>query len=275
MKKNLIQYAVILALTILSLTGVGQNILFDHHKDAIVLDFNRPFFAGDDGFTFPTFAISLYGRYAVSDKVNIVGDIPFAVARFEDNSPVNSFSENDSQLGNIYLGVEIEGKSEEYYAEIGFRLPTSSDDSFASAIGIFGNYDRIESYIEDFVNFSTRFNYFFNSDAKVKIRLRAGPNLLIYTGDIDTVESEILLDYAGQAIYETDRFNFKAGLVGQLLVTENDIDFSDRVVHSFGLGLDFNLGRTHPGINLRVPLDSDIGDIISTVVGLNLKFGID
>ncbi len=249
--------------------GRTQNIWLDHNENSITLDLNRPFFEGDENFTFPSLAFNIYGRYSVSEKVTLVADLPFAYSSFSFSGFGADESENNFVAGNMYLGAEIASNDKSFTTELGIRIPTATDDNIGSTVLVFSNYDRTESYVSDFMDIGARGNYFLSLEENLQLRLRGGANLLIFTGGEEDIDSELLADYAGQFIYSSGVVNAKFGISGQAIITESDLDFDERVVNSLGLAVDFDLNGFTPGVGVKLPLDQDVREIIDAVLSVN------
>ena len=111
--------------------------------------------AGD--LTFPSSIWFFSGRWALSNDLILVADIPLAFAEPD----VEGFATDmDSDMGNIYVGVDWRGTSPQFFGELGVRLPTVGDGSFATAIGAFTELvDRLEAFVPDLFAVQAAANY--------------------------------------------------------------------------------------------------------------------
>jgi len=241
----------------------AQNIWIDHKKDAIILDLQNPFLKFSP-FEFPTGYISLTGRFSINDRLTAVTELPFSISRF-DFGFTGMENVIDFNLGNIYLGLDFATNDGVNVNEFSIRLPTSG---FLTSGGTFSNLDRLEVFLDQSINVGFRSNYYFNNDGNVKFRLRGGPNILFST---EGFENEAFLDYAGQFILDVDAIYLKAGISGQFLITEQG-PFNELSNHFLGFGIDFKGQNFTQGLNLKIPLDTDIQDILSAVLSLNFSY---
>ncbi|MFQ6113378.1 MAG: hypothetical protein ACE5NG_04715 [bacterium] len=245
----------------------AQTIWLNQGQDnSIAIEVLKPEFDGDDDFTFISTAWFLSGRFSLGENVMIAGELPIAHGGIDTDFGVD---ESQTVIGNPYVGFEIRRQGSSMFAEIGVRPPLTPDDNpFASFVGLFSDFDRLEAFTPDILTVTGKVNYHRTNASKVVFRIRGGTALLINTegkGD----DTELFLDYSGQVGYEGDQFSLIGGLTGRFLASE-DGDLGERTVLQLGLAASVGLRNVRPGIHLRIPLDDDLTGVLDLVAGLNL-----
>ena len=188
----------------------AQNIWLRDTANAISIEILKPFFDDSDLDFFST-AIYLSGKFRISEKITFSAIVPMA------NGKVESFGTENSEfiLGNFYAGIEFKQSNNLWY-EVGIHAPTSPDDKFlALTIGLYSDFNRIESFISDYIILPIMVNYS-KTKGTFYYRFRSGPKLIINTGDnlFFNDEAEILLDYSGQLGSSSTTFSTILGLTG-------------------------------------------------------------
>lgn len=215
------------------------------------------------------------GRYAVSPRLNVVGELPFAYGDLKEID----IDGHRATIGNPYLAIEY-AASRPLVFELGVRAPLADEESFGTLIGLLTEFPtRSEAFLTDYVPVTASASYDFRLDDRLMFRLRGGPSLWLNTGDtVDpetdetiVLDTELLATYGGQLWYDAPRYNLGAGLIGRAALTA-DGDFGQRTLHQLGFSGNLVLGKVVPGLQFRVPLDDDDG--VDFVAGLNLGLRI-
>lgn len=258
-----------LACVLLPASAAAQSLWLVPHSDrAVYLEILKPSFDDGDDFTFTTSALFLSGRFAVGDNMVLVGEVPFANAGVD----VEDFDESESAVGNIYLGAEFRGTDSPVFGELGVRLPLTKDpDYFGEVFWYMDSVDRWEAFLNDIASVHAAFNYQYKAPSGLGIRGRVAPVLWIDTGEgpiADDVEFFAL--YSAQAWFEAANVAVGGGFSGRALLSEGDLDFGERTWHQFVLAGSFGLGRWWPGVQIRLPLDEDLTNVLDVVFGLSL-----
>lgn len=221
--------------------------------------------------SFMSSATFLGGRYAVSPKLNVVGELPFAYGDLDDVD----LDGDRATIGNPYLGIEVLA-SPRLTFEAGVRAPLADEENFGTLVGLLTEFPtRSEAFITDYVPLTAAALYDVRLNDNWLFRLRGGPSLWLNTDDaVDpetderiVLDTELLATYGGQLWYEAPRYNLGAGVMGRAALTE-DGDFGERTLHQLGLSGNLVLGNVVPGLQFRVPLDDDDG--VDFVAGLTL-----
>lgn len=238
--------------------AAAQSIWLDRNPSTtLLLEILRPDFEGDEHFSTLTFFAS--GRFTVSDRVAVVGQVPLANFSVDGGS---SFT-----IGNPYLGLEGRPGNGTVFVEFGIRAPLAQEDEFASITGLLTDVDRWEDFIPNAVCITVAGHHRSTSASGLMTRARIAPQLWIPTEGGD---AELFATYTGLIGYENETVRVAGGLGGRILITEGDLDLSERTTHQLELGADFGRGPIRPGASLRVPLDSDLSDALNVVYGVTL-----
>ena len=258
--------AIGIALTLQAVPLAGQSSQWlDGRSDKhLALEILKPNFDEGLNTTFATQAWFLSLRYALSPKVALIADVPYAHYG-ADGSP-----DTESTIGNPYIGIEARGEDSPISGEFGIRLPlVSEDNSSAQFVGAFADIDRWEAFWNDIVPISAMVNARWKSQQGAVAKLRAGPTLWASTGE-DT-ETELLLDYTAQIGYEGEWGSVIGGFTGVMLVTQDEANFGERTYHQLGVAGSLRFNRVMPGMSVRLPLDEFMKDIHDVVVGVHVS----
>lgn len=242
------------------------------HDKTIDLEILKPDFEGENNTTFATTSWFLTGRFPVSAHISIIGEIPFSYYKTDSEYGEN---QGENAFGNPYLGIEHSGDNSPVFGEFGLRLPLAPKEDASSALisGIVTEFvDRAEAFATDILPIYAVFNYMKVEQNGFMFRFRGGPVAWIATGDRN--DTEWFLLYSAQGGYQSQKFNFLAGLSGRWFMSAEDADFSEKTFHQFGISANVVLGAFKPGIVLKFPLDDDMKELLDLVFGLTLGFNL-
>jgi hypothetical protein len=145
--------------------------------------------------------------------------------------------------------------------------------NFARAIGYYSDYYRKTAFFSDILTITLGLNGFKRNKEGFFFKCRIGPEFWMNTErGSGSDRAELLLDYCGQAGFEINRFSVAAGLTGQMLITEGDLDFEERTVHQLGFEACLKAGKIWPSIRLLLPLDKYLKYHLDRVIALNCTF---
>lgn len=212
------------------------------------------------------------GRLRISESLLLVAEVPLSRYGF---STLEQDIDTETTFGNPYLGCEIvHGTSS--FTEIGIWLPLKSDDSgdmLAMVTGqtITGRTDRVEAFLHDqTLSISAASNVIHEMSSGLHLRLRAGPTILLDTGDNSPHHTnELIVHYGGHMWTEPDWGYLGAGVTGVAIVSEDGIDLAERIDHQALLSAALDRGTLMPGVQIRIPLDE--GDRGELIVGIILS----
>ncbi|KPK82059.1 MAG: hypothetical protein AMS25_04050 [Gemmatimonas sp. SM23_52] len=240
--------------------------LVPRSDQAVHLEILKPSFDDGPDFTFTTLALFLSGRLAVGENVVLVAEVPFANVGVGDG-----FEESESAVGNIYLGAEFRGTDSPVFGEFGVRLPTTKDaDYFDDLFMLMDVVDRWEAFLHEIVSLHAGFNYRYSGPTGLDVGFRIAPVLWIDVGDALVDPVELFALYGAHVGYDAANLALRGGFSGRALITEGDADLGERTLHQFVLAASYGLGRWWPGVQIHLPLDDDLTEVLDLVFGLSL-----
>jgi hypothetical protein len=212
----------------------------------------------------------------VTRNIVFSGELPFSYVNWD--TPQGPDLGAKQTFGNPYFGLEFHLRRTPLFLEFGVRAPLAADideeNGEATLNGIFTDFvDRSEAFATDFIPITGFVNYILSSRTGFSLRLRGGPSFWIASGDNE--ESETFILYSAQVFYETELLRFGGGFSGRYSASMEGGDFSDRSMHQLTFGLDIILGTFRPGLYIRIPLDDEYKELISSVFGISLGIDFD
>jgi len=268
---TLIACAVVVLAGSLSAQSVYTRPITDNE---VVLEFFKPSYKSTSSFssTPSGFVAGLMGRVQLTDQLHLLFELPYAQGKFEFSSPFFSISENQTTLGNIYSGIEIQAKTDLVFVDVGVRFPTTSESaSWASSVAIASDVDRYEAFVPHLLAFNGIVNVAMKTESGFAAHLRAGPTLWVNTktssgGSDDT---EWLLGYSALAGFQNESVVVKAGYSGRMILTETG-PVENRSFHQIGATLGVRLGIIRPMVHAKLPLDKNLKNTLEMVYGFAL-----
>jgi hypothetical protein len=215
----------------------------------------------------------LSGRIGLAQHTVLVAEIPYA--HYAPNSDYYGYFQRtaDNAFGSPYIGLHLGPYKQGWQGEIGLRLPLAERDKYATQMGLLGDFlERAEAFLPDVLTVVAGGNYRYKSSDGFALRLRLAPLLWIGTGDNSGMDPELFFLYAVQIGYEDQTVAVGGGLSGRYGATIEDADFGERSFHQLGLYMNFDFGGWGPGVQLRVPLDEDLGDFLDPTLSLSVSF---
>lgn len=255
----------------------AQSIWQDYTAwEGITIEFLKPNYAQDEDFSFLTSVTFLSARFPMARNIIFSGELPFSYVNWD--IPQGPDLGAKQTFGNPYLGLEFHPRRTQMFFELGVRVPLAAgiDEENGEATitgGLTDFVDRAEAFATDAVPVTGFVNYILSSRTGFYLRLRGGPSFWIASGDRE--ESETFILYSAQAFYETGILRFGGGFSGRYAASMEGGDFAERSMHQLTFGLDFILGMFRPGVYIRIPLDDEYKDFITTVFGISLGIDFD
>lgn len=228
---------------------------------------------GNDAWTTATTAFFLSGRIPVAESAALIAELPVAHAGFKRSVYGGSGTESSTVIGNPYVGIEFGGTASGVTADLGAHIPIRKDEDgdMAGSVGLMADVDRMEAYFVDVLAVGGHLGVRHSDASGLFVRARGGPTAFIYTGDrSEGDDTDVMLDYAAQAGYDTGRFMVVGGLTGRTLLTTEGGSWQENSFHQLGLSGNIAVGGVRPGILVRIPVDEDLGDTLRYVLGLSL-----
>lgn len=220
-------------------------------------------------------AFFLAGRVAVSPRIAVVGELPYAKLKgvgygtdIYGNEIFEDFS--SSTIGNPYLGIETTIASGPVFIEFGGRPPLASEvDIEAELTGAFADVTRWDAFLPNVASIQAAFNVREVTPSRVEYRLRLSPLLEIPTEGFG--EDELYALYSFLIGYHGATVRVGAGMSGRALLTEDYGNLGQRSVNQLELHSDFLSGSIRPALDLRLPLGT-LSNSVPLVLGGSLSF---
>jgi len=279
--------AFIAAMTLTSPPAAAQSLNLPRDGDhAIMFERLRPNMESIDS-DFLSAAYFLSSRWAVSPRIAVVGELPYA----RQDGLQNDFyydgyfgyqystAVSGSTIGNPYIGMEARVASGPVFLELGVRPPLASEDEIgAVATGVVSDLTRWDAFLPDVVSIQTAFNVREITPSHVVYRLRLSPVITIPTDggiyDEDTGgagDTELFAVYSFLIGYHGSKARFVAGTSGRALLTDDYANLGRRTENQLELHADFLSGSIRPGLDLFLPLGT-ASNVVPVVLGFNIAW---
>lgn len=268
----MILIAMVMVFTMGSSSLKAQSIwLSNNDGKSISLEGFKPIY-DEEGYSFSTGTFSLGFRFPIGKSL-LVAELPYVHAAYKFESPYFNMSLSESGIGNPYIGLQQRVSNSSTFGEVGLRIPLASEDKWlANMIGIYTDLDCQEAFVPHWLPITAMLNYWKKSDSGLIFRLRGGPLLWINTEKSEFDDSmELLMKYSAQIGYESGQVRLLGGLIGRMIVTEGDLNISERTAHQLGFSASVGFGNIRPGILILLPLEEEIKEVINYTLGVNLE----
>ncbi len=261
-------WAVSLGLAFSSGALAGQSIWQGQEEESTLrLEMMRPTFDGEDLTTFSS-ALFATARWQLVPSTALLVEVPFAYGELSaaEGSPFDPAGE--TTVGNIYLGVEWRPSDAPVFLELGARAPlVEEDDVLACLVGAVSDLSRQEAFGAYMVPVNAAFSYRERFDNGLLLFARGGPSVWIPIQDRD--DAEVIGLAEAQIGYAEEQFGILGGVASRVLISE-DLNFDERTNFQFGAGAWYQIGRVRPALQLRVPIDEEMRDLLNTIVGFSV-----
>lgn len=246
-----------------SLSLSAQSIYYNYGQENFLrLETNKSV-SSDDFMSFFSFDAYLNGEFRVGNNNKIAVEIPFNRGSFDFG--FGSFS--DFGIGNISVAYQIRKLTTPSYYELKLRLPTAGAE-----LPLLADFtERISSFIQDLFSVEGSYNFESSSVNGFYYRIKPGFKLLIFNDDAFQDTAELLVDLNLLGGYRTGMLDINVGYTTTTTITEDNIDFSDRVLRQFLATITYEAGAFQPGLIFRLPLN-DALDNSNLLVGVNLAY---
>ncbi|MEW6413142.1 MAG: hypothetical protein AB1483_11845 [Candidatus Zixiibacteriota bacterium] len=248
---------------------VAQNYwMYPGEGTSVSLEVFKPKFEDWEGVELLTSVWLLSGRIKANERIALMVDLPIS------NADVDGSDWDETLLANPYIGGEFEigpiNPKESFIARVGVRLPLASDDKYvASYVGMWTLYDRFEAFMPDLttvimgVGWSKAL-----SDGVAEFEANVN-GAYMFPGDGD---SELFGDYNIAVWFPVQTLKFGIGASGRIIVSEDDLDLGERTVHHARFAANLNTGSLKPGIQVQIPLEEGLSDIVDYSYGVSLTY---
>lgn len=242
-------------------TIVGQSSLFDYGNSRFVrLELNKTIFSEAEDIGFLTLGNYLNAQYPLSGSLALIAEVPFALANYD--------GESEFALGNIGIGLNYFRPGSKFKGELYVGIPTASEKE-AGFFGVFSDLtERISAYNTTSMPIRLMGNFLNYPEKGFIYRIRYGFELAVATDEDQ--DTELLFGLSALAGYAFSGGMVQGGLSTISIISESDLEFSERVIESFVLNGEFNVGSFRPGVVLRIPIDKDFREIVDLGIGLSL-----
>lgn len=223
------------------------------------------------GFTDPSGTLFFTGRYALKERIILVGEFSVVHGEFNYETLTN---ESQTSMGNPYLGAEFYLEESPFFIETGFRIPViSKDNHVASVAGWASDINRMEAFTPEIVPILAAINYKTESANNILFRARLGVSFWFNSGNVfGSNNQETIFDYTVQTGYAGQKLRALVGITGRYLGTSPDGYFEKRSMNQLGATVTVPLGNSRLGAHLKLPLNETAGKLIDYVVGLNFSY---
>jgi hypothetical protein len=258
-----------------SAASVGAQVgwLHPEFKQGIMLEVSKSTIKYGPRFTFGSMIWMLTGKAQLSQSTILVTEFDVAHAGYKDSYSMYYWYEMpkpQTAIGNPYFGLEFQNPKSPLYGRVGVRVPVASEDKGdALAFGVYSQFGRFEAFLPKVTTVSVQAGYIKRfADRPIVIRGYLQPNLMIPNeGD-----AEVISDVSGEFGVQTHYVDVTVGVLGRVLLTESDLEFSERTMFLFGSAASVNISQASVGGYVHIPLDHDWQDLIDLTYGLTLMF---
>jgi hypothetical protein len=241
--------------------GAQSLWLVPEGRNVLLVEALRPDFAGGGLGTLST-AWFLTWRLGLASSVDVQVEVPFAYisvdSPFEDNS--------EAGIGNPYLGFVVRRPGSGLWGEIGARLPAGADNG-SGLVGIYSDIERASAWLDEVVPFQALAGYRWSFRSGAFVLMRGGPAVWVSTAT--GAETEVVAHAAVQGGWEGPRVALAAAITTFTGIT-TDGGLGERSVVQGGVLAEGRFGRLRPGVTVFLPIDEDLGDVLSLVLGFRL-----
>lgn len=258
----------VFALALLAAPAAAQSHWLAAEGTSIALEHRNPTFEeGDDEFGALDGAWFLSGRFQVPVMgAAVVAELPFSTS---------SIGDGDRTIGNAYLGAELPVLLGIATIEAGVRLPTlstSGDDDVSTGIGFLSSLDgRYSAFVEDVTVLRLGARTGMSATDLISVRANVAGGYMIFSGDF-APDNDFVIDYGLRAFAGPGATRIGIGVEGFRVMT-SEADEDDNL-NQLGIWLDHEFGIVRPGVSFFLPLDSDLNEFLSHVIGVSVEIDL-
>jgi hypothetical protein len=230
---------------------------------SVGLSFQRPKFS-ERNTEYSGLVFALAGEFALSPSTLLMVELPFMTASIS-----SAFYSNDeTAVGNPYLGVQFGSRESEFFGEFGVRLPFMEDgNGLAGSIGVLADIEHFEAYVPHILQISASANAETEIAPTLWLLAKAGPDADIFTkggGD-----GNLYLNYGATMQLRLEEFRAGFGYAARTLL--NRSEFSDRTVDHVAIGGSYRFTHVELGLQARYSMDEYIRREIDFAYGLSVR----
>ncbi len=225
-----------------------------------------------DSYPFPTASMFMTLRSRFSNSASVVFEFSSFATKHEYYDSYYTYSHfKKSRLGiaNPYLGFELGKEGSSPLWNFGIRFPIISEDNSYWAIpSQYISSHRFLAYVNKVLTISSNWGYRYVPNSGFGLRATLGGQLAIP----DRGNKEFFGDLATNFWYRTQNVRFMIGLSSLCLLTESDIDFTDRLLTSVSFSADITMGQVEPGIHVQLPIGDNLSESINNMYGVHIAY---
>ena len=217
-------------------------------------------------------------RVRVTRLVSLVGAVAVGRVGVEASPPARPDAEAATRIGNPYAGLRFDARTGPAWVELGAYLPTfkgeDRGDGLVALANLYGDYDRAEAFLSEAVAARLLVGTTLRSPRGTLLTLRGGPAMWFPTGERGS-EIQVLIDYQAAVGVDVSRLTVQVGFTGRLNAKSQSAvgqSFGERTVHQAAAALGYRFAGAHPMLWVRLPLDQDLTEVLSMVLGLGVTF---
>ena len=258
--------AALLALAVPAVALRAQSPFYLDHGSATAAwaQVQHPSFKNGSGFS--AWLLDAGARIRLSPGAYILADVPLVTTSVSGASS----GEEGTLLGNPFLGIGF--LSGGVRAELGMRPSIVTDNAPVASVlaGAVANIERMEAYAQAW-SFSADVSYALADASGLRFEVGGGPMLALPKGG---GTKPVYVNYRAGFGLEVSRVRFMSYLSGRWYVNDSGANFGQATVHQLTLAGTYVGRRVRPTVFVRVPLDQDLSDVLSTVLGLGVTLGL-
>ena len=255
----------------------AQYTLFEHPVGQKYFEVfvSKPILEEDDFYEYD--AVSNIGilssQFYCSSSNCFVAEVPYAYASIPSKDSSDDFYNNSDKfiIGNPLLGVRKK-MSDMQTLDFSLTLPNvSANNGFISPFyGLIARMDQMEMFAPELTTLSIDSLFTFSRNSNVQPFIKIG--LIGWKRDIPSSEEgdefEVLNRYEIGFNVNQSEVMMSTKIKGITIITESDIDFSERNLNYFTLALKHK-SAYQPGIHVMMPLDDEF-EMLKYTIGVSI-----
>ena len=263
--------------TVCSIPLSSQPTHNQESTNSFSLEIQKPFFKNSEFYSYWGFFLSSRIALSQDNRLYLTAEIPLAVEKSHSQTWETEYFSftlgkdmTETYIGNPYIGLYKKLANPNFSTVVGLRVPILTEfkgEGVSPDMAFFSSFDRVEAFVPDVLPIYGSLTYTSPSPSNYSVSIKGGSITWMDIGDSMQDEFEVFLTYSVRVDFLTDKFFLGGIFAGRVLITEPDLSFSDRSVHTFGLNAGLNLNRMRPSVYIRFPLEDDQKDLIDLVVG--------
>jgi hypothetical protein len=244
-------------------------------KPGLSIDFTAASFRGDGGsfYKFPTSATFITGQIRIAHSVQIVCELPIAYLKFEPSlGPASEWYPSITKLciANPYVGFEFGRIGSSAVGSFGVRLPVISEENANDVSDVqYIAPQRFLAFVPKAILFSALGGYRQVDPSGFGWRFAGGGQLALPTKGGDP---EVYGELATNFWVSPSNVRVMSTFGGLVWLTEDNVDFGDRLLLNLTISVDIALGQWRPGAHFTIPIDQTVRNRVSSMYGVQVSY---